>query len=144
MRTKNKKVFCLFVAGIFLLVGSVTLAQVKVKGYFRKDGTYVRPHWRSKPDSNPYNNYSFPGNYNPYTGKIAPGNPSTYLENYYKHKKSKYPKIYFYPQISKPAQVSPFPEINRKTKERKKLEVPFYDEKERKKLIKRKKLEIPF
>jgi hypothetical protein len=57
---------------------------VSVKGYTRRDGTYVQPHTRSAPDRNPTNNYSFPGNYNPNTGKITPGNPDTYLENYYK------------------------------------------------------------
>lgn len=40
-----------------------------VKGYFRKDGTYVSPHYRSAPDSNFYNNWSTRGNINPYTGK---------------------------------------------------------------------------
>lgn len=54
-----------------------------IEGYYRSDGTYVRPHYRSKPDGNPYNNYSFPGNVNPYTGKVAPGNPDTYLQDYY-------------------------------------------------------------
>lgn len=67
-------------------VAGVELAQrsgdVHVRGYTRKDGTYVQPHWRSAPDGNPYNNYSFPGNTNPYMGKVAPGNPSTYLQNY--------------------------------------------------------------
>lgn len=58
-------------------------AAVKVNGYFRKDGTYVKPHYRSNPDGNPYNNYSFPGNTNPYTGVVAPGNSQTYLNNYY-------------------------------------------------------------
>ncbi len=58
-------------------------AAVKVKGYYRKDGTYVKPHYRSSPDGNPYNNWSFPGNTNPYTGEVAPGNPETYLKNYY-------------------------------------------------------------
>ena len=57
--------------------------DVYVKGYYRRNGTYVRPHYRSAPDGNPYNNYSFPENTNPYTGKVAPGNPNTYLENYY-------------------------------------------------------------
>ena len=58
-------------------------AQVRVRGYYRKDGTYVRPHVRTYPDGNPYNNYSFPGNYNPNTGRITPGNPETYLRHYY-------------------------------------------------------------
>ena len=65
-----------------LLAGSL-FSQVKVRGYYRKDGTYVRPHTRTSPDGNPYNNYSFPGNYNPNTGKISTGNPETYLKNYY-------------------------------------------------------------
>jgi hypothetical protein len=57
-------------------------AQVRVEGYFKKDGTYVQPHYRSQPDGNPYNNWSFPGNVNPYTGQQAPGNPDTYLWRY--------------------------------------------------------------
>ncbi len=60
-----------------------SVAQVYVDGYYRKDGTYVQPHYRSNPDGNPYNNWSFPGNTNPYTGKVATGNPDTYLDNYY-------------------------------------------------------------
>ncbi|MEQ9304262.1 MAG: SH3 domain-containing protein [Marinoscillum sp.] len=68
---------------ILCLLASIQLtAQVKVKGYYRKDGTYVKPHVRSNPDGNPYNNYSYPGNTNPYTGKTATGNPDTYLKNY--------------------------------------------------------------
>jgi hypothetical protein len=63
--------------------------DVGVKGYTRKDGTYVAPHTRSAPDSSPYNNHGMPGNYNPNTGTITPGNPDTYLERYY-HKKGDY------------------------------------------------------
>lgn len=61
---------------------------VSVRGYTRKDGTYVQPHTRSAPDGNPFNNYSFPGNYNPNTGTVTPGNQDTYLENYYKKRDS--------------------------------------------------------
>ncbi len=35
--------------------------RVYVRGYYRKDGTYVRPHYRTTPDGNPYNNYSTRG-----------------------------------------------------------------------------------
>lgn len=62
--------------------------NVPVRGYFRKDGTYVAPHVRSAPDGNPYNNYSYPGNFNPNTGTITPGNPDTYLDKYYNRKPS--------------------------------------------------------
>ena len=71
-----------------------TFGQVYVKGYYRKDGTYVKPHYRSNPDGNPYNNWSFPGNTNPYTGKTATGNPSTYLDNYYNRNSKNYSNSY--------------------------------------------------
>ena len=70
----------------FLILTSFSLSaqDVYVKGYNRKDGTYVQPHYRSAPDGNPYNNYSYPGNYNPYTGKVAGGSEEAYLASYYK------------------------------------------------------------
>jgi hypothetical protein len=58
-------------------------AQQWVNPYVRSDGTPVQGYWRSTPDGDPYNNYSYPGNTNPFTGKVAPGNPDTYLRNYY-------------------------------------------------------------
>lgn len=68
---------------VLLIYPQILIGQVHVKGYYRKDGTYVQPHYRSSPDGDPYNNYSYPGNANPYTGKVATGNPETYLNNYY-------------------------------------------------------------
>ena len=44
-------------------------AQVHVKGYYRKDGTYVKSHYRSGPNNTINDNYSTKGNINPYTGK---------------------------------------------------------------------------
>ena len=68
---------------VFLLVMLPSLLDAgQVRGYHRRDGTYVAPHQRSNPDSNPYNNYNYPGNYNPNTGQITPGNPDTYLDRY--------------------------------------------------------------
>lgn len=46
-------------------------AVVSVKGYYRSNGTYVAPHYRSNPDGNVYNNWSTKGNVNPYTGKAG-------------------------------------------------------------------------
>src|SRR3954453_2118311 len=61
-------------------------AQVYVHGYTTKSGTYVAPHYRSSPDSNPFNNYSTKGNVNPYTGQAGTKNPygssSTYSNSY--------------------------------------------------------------
>lgn len=77
-----KKTFLLyFVTILFLPI--FTNAAVYVHGYYRSNGTYVQPHYRSNPDGNPYNNWSYPGNTNPYTGETATGNPDTYLNNYY-------------------------------------------------------------
>ena len=41
--------FALFAASI---VGA--LAQTHVHGYYRTDGTYVQPHWRSSPNNTTY------------------------------------------------------------------------------------------
>jgi len=83
---------CIFIASIT----TIAFADVWVRGYYRKDGTYVSGHWRSNPDGNPYNNWSYPGNINPHTGKIATGNPSTYLKNYYKWQPTyKYYRSYY-------------------------------------------------
>ena len=57
-------------ASVLMMLGVADAqAQVRVKGYTRKDGTYVAPHYRSTPNSSRYDNYSTKGNYNPYTGK---------------------------------------------------------------------------
>lgn len=70
---------------ILLLIGAVLIqagvaAQVSVRGYVRKDGTYVAPHVRSSPDSYKFNNYSSKGNTNPYTGAVGTKNvDGTYL-----------------------------------------------------------------
>jgi hypothetical protein len=53
----------------FVLVESRADAQVRVRGYTRKDGTYVAPHYRSSPDGRVDNNWSTRGNVNPYTGQ---------------------------------------------------------------------------
>lgn len=58
-------------------------SDVWVESYYRRDGTYVTGHYRSAPNGNPYDNYSYPGNTNPYTEKIATVNRETYSDNYY-------------------------------------------------------------
>lgn len=57
---------------LFVLVmfsAGIVAAQVSVRGYTKKDGTYVAPHHRTAPDNTLSNNYSTKGNVNPYTGK---------------------------------------------------------------------------
>jgi len=51
-------------------------SDVYVQGYYKKDGTYVKPHWRSAPNSTRADNFSTRGNVNPYTGE--PGTKPQY------------------------------------------------------------------
>ena len=57
-------------------------AAVRVRGYSRKDGTYVQPHWRSNPDGNFYNNWSTYPNINPYTGTTGTKRFPSYYHRY--------------------------------------------------------------
>jgi hypothetical protein len=54
-----------------------------VRGYTRRDGTYVQPHYRSAPDGNVYNNWSTRGNVNPYTGQSGRVNPESSYQSPY-------------------------------------------------------------
>jgi len=63
-----KKFLSLLVVGsLFMGVPTVVSADVHVRGYYRNDGTYVQPHYRSDPDNRTDNNWSHKGNTNPYT-----------------------------------------------------------------------------
>lgn len=55
--------------------GGTSTGSVHVRGYTRKDGTYVQPHHRSAPDGRKSNNWSTRGNVNPYTGKPGTQSP---------------------------------------------------------------------
>ena len=58
----------LIVIGLLVCAAPV-LAQTRVDGYTKRDGTYVAPHWRSTPDSSHNNNWSTSPNVNPFTGQ---------------------------------------------------------------------------
>lgn len=46
-----------------------------VKGYYKKDGTYVAPTQATNPNATKADNYSSKGNYNPATGKEGTKDP---------------------------------------------------------------------
>lgn len=46
-----------------------------VRGYSKKDGTYVAPHQRTNPNQTQKDNWSSKPNYNPYTGKEGTKEP---------------------------------------------------------------------
>lgn len=67
-----KKTMTIFVVLAIVCVTSLSAsADVYVRGYFRSNGTYVQPHYRSNPDGNFYNNWSTYPNVNPHTGAIG-------------------------------------------------------------------------
>ena len=67
----------IFVFFTWLIVCTTVFSDVYVEGYYRKNGTYVKPHYRSNPDGNIYTNFSTKGNINPYTGKYGKVIPPT-------------------------------------------------------------------
>lgn len=68
-----KKILTFVFLSVFVLTGLVSTAEAatRIKGYYRSNGTYVRPYYRSDSNSSRYDNYSYYGNYNPYTGKYG-------------------------------------------------------------------------
>lgn len=52
-----------------LCTAATAMAGEYVKGYTKRDGTYVQGYYRSSPDSSYNNNYSTRGNINPYSGQ---------------------------------------------------------------------------
>ncbi len=63
-----------------LFATTFTFAQnrsdVNVSGYYKTNGTYVAPHYRTAPNSTVNDNYSTRPNVNPYTGSIGTKAPS--------------------------------------------------------------------
>lgn len=66
---------------IVIFTGLAAQADVYVNGYYRNNGTYVQPHYRTSPDSSVYNNYSTQGNINPYTGSYGTKSYDSYNYN---------------------------------------------------------------
>jgi len=78
----KKSIAVLILAILTMFVfASVADAAVRVSGYYKSNGTYVAPYYRSNSDGNFYNNWSTKGNINPYTGSI--GTKTTPSYNYY-------------------------------------------------------------
>lgn len=66
-----KKITILGVVSVlFLSLVSTSFAKtISVKGYVKKNGTYVAPSYKTSPNKTKSDNYSTKGNYNPYSGK---------------------------------------------------------------------------
>jgi len=58
----------MMIAGFAIVaLAGTACADEYVNGYYRSDGSYVAPHYRSSPNRHRYDNYSSQGNTNPYT-----------------------------------------------------------------------------
>jgi hypothetical protein len=64
----------LLLLSTWLLIVKPCLGDTYVRGYVKKNGTYVAPHFRSSPNRTTLDNWSTKGNINPYTGKIGSKN----------------------------------------------------------------------
>lgn len=51
--------------------------DVSVSGYYKSNGTYVQPHYRSGANKSKRDNFSTKGNTNPYTGRKGSKSTST-------------------------------------------------------------------
>jgi len=81
-----KKLFILLI----VLLSIYNYSQVSVRGYYRKNGTYVQPHMRTAPNSTVTDNYSYRGNYNPNTeyNTSSSNNSQSTTYNYYNNSSS--------------------------------------------------------
>jgi hypothetical protein len=81
-------IWCLILTSV-LVLSQTNSRHVSVSGYYRKDGTYVQPYFRTAPNSTNRDNFSTKGNVNPYTGKagwIEPDNKyNTFYYNTYSY-----------------------------------------------------------
>lgn len=66
-----RKLTTILIAFITIFSFATLFAQsnVYVNGYYKKNGTYIQPHFKTAPNSSMFDNYSTKGNFNPYTGK---------------------------------------------------------------------------
>ena len=53
----------------YVFSGNILLADDYVNGYYKKNGTYDKGHYRSSPNSTKKDNFTTDGNKNPYTGE---------------------------------------------------------------------------
>ena len=66
----------IFAALLIILFVGEAIAQVRVQGYTRRDGTYVQPYTRSSPNRSYNDNWSVRPNVNPYTGRRGTRSPT--------------------------------------------------------------------
>lgn len=67
--------YIIFILCVLVAASAFAAKSVPVKGYIKKNGTYVAPAHRTAPNKTKADNYSSKGNVNPYTGKEGTKQP---------------------------------------------------------------------
>lgn len=70
-----KRIFTALACIAFLAISVFAQGTTHVRGTTRKNGTYVAPHERTKPNKTKLDNWSTKGNVNPRTGRRGTRNP---------------------------------------------------------------------
>lgn len=73
-----RKLLLILIAGVFVFsIFTPTTAEAasRVRGYIKKNGTYVAPHYKTPPNKSKFDNFSTKGNINPFTGKKGTVDP---------------------------------------------------------------------
>ena len=84
----------IFFTAAALLFSSIVFSQSKVyvKGYYKSNGKYVSPHYRTSPNNTVKDNWSTYPNVNPYNGKKGTKKyNNNYYEPFYSHQPHCYP-----------------------------------------------------
>ena len=105
--------YVVMLAGWAVLAGAADARQVYVPGFYRPNGVWVAPHYRTVPDGTVYDGTVYP-NANPYTGTV---NPYTGAVNPYTGAPVPHPYGYGYPYqapyqtpyVPPPGSVAPAP-----------------------------------
>lgn len=108
-------VSCVVMLGaLAVLAGAANARQVYVPGFYRPNGVWVAPHYRTVPDGTVYDGAVYPngtpytGAVNPYTGTVVPytGAP---VPTPYPYGAYPYQAPYQSPYVPPPASVAPVP-----------------------------------
>ena len=79
------KIAAYFVLAMIALSCAASAQGVYHQGYFNNNGTYVQPHYQSRPDSSYNNNWGVSPNVNPYTGQMGTRQPTFNNRSPYGH-----------------------------------------------------------
>jgi hypothetical protein len=100
-------------AGCVVLAGAADARQVYVPGFYRPNGVWVAPHYRTVPDGPVYQGEAYPNanpyNAYPYTGQVVPHSYPYGAYPYQAPYQAPYQSPYTTPYVPPPAAAAPVP-----------------------------------